>query len=37
VFSPHPELTDGLGFMVERAVAWVAKRDVPTEPKSAAK
>lgn len=27
VFSPHPELTDGLGTMVERAVQWVAKRD----------
>lgn len=28
VFSPHPEMTEGLGFMVERAVTWVAKRDV---------
>jgi len=37
VFSPHPEMTDGLGFMVERAVSWVAKRDVPSEPKAATK
>jgi len=36
-FSPHPEMTDGLGFMVERAVSWVAKRDVPSEPKAATK
>ena len=27
VFSPHPEMTDGLGFMVERAVSWVGKRE----------
>jgi len=26
VFSPHPEMTDGLGFMVERAVHWVANQ-----------
>lgn len=31
VFSPHPEMTDGLGFKVERAVNWVAKRDLRTE------
>ena len=37
VFSPHPELTDGLGFMVERAVAWVAKRDVSSEPQAVPK
>jgi phosphoribosylformylglycinamidine (FGAM) synthase-like amidotransferase family enzyme len=37
VFSPHPEMTDGLGFMLERAVTWVAKRDVPTKPKVATK
>jgi glutamine amidotransferase-like uncharacterized protein len=28
VFSPHPELTQGLGHMVERAVHWAARRDV---------
>lgn len=28
VFSPHPEMTQGLGHMVERAVHWAAKRDV---------
>ena len=27
VFSPHPEKTEGLGHMVERAVVWAAKRD----------
>lgn len=27
VFSPHPEMTDGLGHMVERAVQWTAKRE----------
>lgn len=30
VFSPHPEMTEGLGFMVERAVNWVARRDLRT-------
>lgn len=29
LFSPHPELTDGLGSMVERAVQWTAKREPP--------
>lgn len=28
VFSPHPEKTEGLGYMVERAVQWVAQRDL---------
>jgi glutamine amidotransferase-like uncharacterized protein len=37
VFSPHPEMTDGLGFMLARAVTWVAKRDVPTKPNVATK
>lgn len=27
VFSPHPEKTGGLGFMLERAVQWVAQRE----------
>lgn len=31
VFSPHPEMTEGLGFMVERAVHWVARQDLRTE------
>lgn len=31
VFSPHPELTKGLGHMVERAVHWVAKREATGE------
>jgi CubicO group peptidase (beta-lactamase class C family) len=34
VFSPHPEMTDGLGFMVERAVRWAAHRDAPIETNS---
>jgi len=31
VFSPHPEMTEGLGHMVERAVLWAARRDAPSE------
>ena len=27
VFSPHPEKTEGLGFMLERAVQWAAQRE----------
>jgi glutamine amidotransferase-like uncharacterized protein len=36
-FSPHPEMTDGLGFMVERAVNWVAKREPGNEANATAK
>ena len=31
VFSPHPEMTEGLGHMVERAVLWAARRDATSE------
>jgi glutamine amidotransferase-like uncharacterized protein len=37
VFSPHPEMTDGLGFMVERAVHWVAGRDAASTTNAAEK
>jgi putative intracellular protease/amidase len=30
-FSPHPEMTEGLGHMVDRAMRWVARRDATSE------
>ena len=31
VFSPHPEKTEGLSFMLERAVQWAAQREPSAE------
>ena len=36
-FSPHPEMTEGLGHMVERAMRWVARPDATSETNAATK
>jgi glutamine amidotransferase-like uncharacterized protein/N-formylglutamate amidohydrolase len=36
-FSPHPEMTKGLGHMVERAMRWAARRDATSETNAATK